>query len=60
LKQTIAHYALKQAREHGCQIATVLVTQDNYAMYERLGFHEIGRTSLLVWLPPVFESSTEE
>ena len=60
LEQTIVHYALKQAREQGCQIATVQATQDNYAMYEHLGFHEVGRTSLLVWQPPVSGGATEE
>jgi hypothetical protein len=60
LEQTLVHYVLKQARGQGCQIAIVQATQDNYALYERLGFHEIGRTSLLVWQPPVSGSATKD
>lgn len=41
------------ARDAGCQIATLMAPQGGgYSFYERLGFREVCRTNVHVWLPP--------
>jgi len=43
------------AREAGCQIATLMAPQGGgYRFYERLGFREVCRTNVHVWLPPQY------